>query len=401
MLLYPVYALLFAGFGLSTAEISSLFAIWSITSFVLEVPSGVLADATSRRLLLAVAPLLTAAGYALWIFAPSYLSFAVGFALWGAQGALQSGALEALAYEELDRLGAASHYPAIMGRATACGTLAAALATALAAPVLAVEGFTAVGVASITAALAAAGVGAAFPEHRAAQGWRRRRHRQDDDRIAGYLELLRNGAATGRHQPSVRAALLLVPAITAIWGSLDEYLPLLAVEAGSSTQAVPLLALLVYAGMAVGGLAAGRVSRLAPRGLAALVLLAAGALAAGALTRVPAGFALIALAFSAFQALTVAADARLQAAIDGDSRSTITSFAGFATELAVVAVFATYALGSRIADHATLFASFAAAYAAVAAWLSRARMPSPAIAGSTGADAAAVAGSVGPSAELT
>lgn len=395
-----MYALLFADTGLSTAEISSLFAIWSITSFVLEVPSGVLADASSRRVLLAVAPLLTAGGYALWIFVPSYPAFALGFALWGAQGALQSGALEALAYEELDRLGAASHYPAIMGRATASSTLAATMATALAAPALAVDGFTAVGIASIAAALAAAGVGAALPEHRETPRWRRRCHGEDDDESSGYLVLLRSGASAGRHQPSVRAALLLVPAITAIWGSLDEYLPLLAVEAGSSTEAVPLLALLVYAGMGVGGLVAGRVSRLAPRGLAVLLLLAAGALAAGALARVPAGFALIALAFGVFQALTVTADARLQGAIDGDGRSTITSFAGFATEVVVVGVFAAYALGSQMADHATLFAFFAAAYCVVAVWLWRTPARGGAVAGSDGTDAARVA-SVGPGAEIT
>ncbi len=366
-----MYALLFADTGLSTAEISSLFAIWSITSFVLEIPSGVLADATSRRVLLAIAPLLTAAGYALWIFAPSYPAFALGFALWGAQGSLQSGAFEALAYEELERLQAATHYPTVMGRATALATVASAAATALAAPVLAVDGFTGVGIASIAACVAAAGVGAALPEHRAAPDSRRGRRHDDEDGFAGYLDVLRTGAATARTQLRVRAALLLVPAVTAIWGSLDEYLPLLAVEAGTRLEAVPLLALLVYAGMAVGGLSAGRVSRLDPRGFAVLLLFAAGALAAGALTRVPAGFMLIALAFGAFQALTVAADARLQAAIDGDARSTITSFAGFATEVLVVGVFAAYAVGSQLLDHATLFASFAVAHTAVAAWLWR------------------------------
>lgn len=366
-----MYALLFADTGLSTAEISSLFAIWSITSFALEIPSGVLADATSRRVLLAGAPLLTAAGYALWTFAPSYASFAVGFALWGASGALQSGAFEALAYEELDRLGAAPHYPAVMGRATACGTVAVAMATALAAPVLAADGFTAVGIASIAAALAAAIAGAALPEHRAGRGRRRRRDRDGEDGLTGYLELLRNGAAAVRRQPRLRAALLFVPAVAATWGSLDEYLPLLAVEAGGSTEIVPLLLLLVCAGMAAGGLAASRVSRMAPPGLATLLLLSAGALAAGALVRVPAGFALIALAFGAFQALTVTADARLQAAIDNHGRATITSFAGFATEILVVLVFAVYALGSQWADHATLFACFAALHVAIAAWVWR------------------------------
>ena len=37
---YPVYALLFADAGLSTAEIQSLFAVWSLTGLCWEVPSG-------------------------------------------------------------------------------------------------------------------------------------------------------------------------------------------------------------------------------------------------------------------------------------------------------------------------------------------------------------------------
>lgn len=227
-----MYALLFADTGLSVAEISSLFAIWSVTSFLLEIPSGVLADATSRRAVLAIAPLLTATGYALWTFAPSYPSFALGFALWGAQGALQSGAFEALAYEELERLDTASRYPAVMGRATALATLASVAATGLAAPVLAVAGFTGVGIASIAACVGAACVGATLPEHRARPA-RRVRDRGDGDASPRYSAMLRTGAAAVRAHPRVRAALLLVPAVTAIWGSLDEYLPLLAVEAGA------------------------------------------------------------------------------------------------------------------------------------------------------------------------
>ena len=126
-------------------------SIWSVTGFVLEVPSGIWADAVSRRLLLALAPLLSGAGYALWVLAPSYEAFALGFVLWGAQGALQSGALEALVYEELERDGAEDRYPRLMGRATALGTIAAGVATGLAAPVFAAGGFEAVGAASVLA----------------------------------------------------------------------------------------------------------------------------------------------------------------------------------------------------------------------------------------------------------
>jgi hypothetical protein len=86
--------------------------------------------------------------------------------LWGAAGALQSGAFEALAYEELDRLGAAPRYPYVIGRATAAGTIAATLAIGLAAPVFAAGGFVAVGAASVAACVSAAAGGDSLPEHR-------------------------------------------------------------------------------------------------------------------------------------------------------------------------------------------------------------------------------------------
>ena len=261
-----------------------------------------------------------------------------------------------------------------MGRATALSTLAAAVAMGVAAPVLAAAGYTGVGIASIAAALAAAAVGATLPEHRVGRRGPAADHADDAvHHAAAFVDLLRTGARLVRSQPLVRSAVVLLVAVTAIWGSLDEYLPLLAVEAGATLTAVPLLGLTVYAGMSLGGLAAAAVSRLAPRGLAGLLLVSAGVLAGGSLSGTIAGFALITLAFGGFQALTVTADARLQAAIDGDARSTITSFAGFATEATVLGIFAAYAMGSAIAGHAILFALFAGLHLPVAAWLWRSR----------------------------
>jgi hypothetical protein len=361
VLLYPVYALLFSEAGLSTAEITSLFAVWSIASFTLEIPSGVWSDGRSRRLLLTVAPLLAGAGFALWVVAPSYPAFAVGFVLWGAQGALQSGALEALVYEELDRLGAASRYAHVIGRATAVGTVAATLGIGGAAPVFALGGFAAVGAASVLACVAAAAIAAGFPEHRVPS---------DGDAPAGfrrYRALLGAGIAEARSAPAVRSALVLVPAVAALWGVLDEYVPLLAADTGVSDATVPLLFLLVYVGVALGGVLAGPASTRSMRALGGLLALAAVALAAGALTRVPAGFVLVALGFCGFQAVTVVADARLQQAITGRARATVTSLAGLVTEVLVVAVFTAYAAGSALAGHATLFAAFAGLYLVVAA----------------------------------
>ncbi|MGZ4582365.1 MAG: MFS transporter, partial [Blastococcus sp.] len=62
---YPLYALLFLGSGLSDGAISGLFALWSITGFVAEVPTGALADRWSRRGALVLAGVLQAAAFAL------------------------------------------------------------------------------------------------------------------------------------------------------------------------------------------------------------------------------------------------------------------------------------------------------------------------------------------------
>lgn len=363
MLLYALYVLLFAQHGLSTAQLSSLLAIWSITSLTLEIPSGAWADATSRRALLVVGPLLAGAGFALWIVVPSYPAFALGFILWGVQGALQSGALEALVYEELERVGAASRYAHLMGRAAAIGTAASALAIGLAAPVFALGGFTAVGVVSVLASIAAAAVAARLPEHRTHHG------PNAGGGLRCYTAVLKAGLGEVRSKRGLRGALLLVAAVSAIWGALDEYIPLLAAETGATTEAVPLLFLLVYLGVAAGGLLGGPAAHMSIRALAALLVAAATALCLGAISGRSSGFVLIAVAFCAFQTATVVVDARLQTAIEGPARSTITSLAGLGTELLVLAAFAGYAAGSTVADHATLFAAFAAVYLGVAAAL--------------------------------
>ncbi|MFI1567658.1 MFS transporter [Streptomyces sp. NPDC020490] len=352
VLLYPVYALLFSDTGLSVWQISSLFALWSATGVLLEVPSGAWADAVSRRLLLWLGPLLTAAGFALWVLVPSYWAFALGFVLWGARGALGSGALEALVYEELERLGAAGRYARVMGRARAAGLLAVMAAMGLAGPVFALGGYPAVGAASVLSCLAAAAVASRFPEHRAASR----------DRAGNWAATLRAGAGEVRRDRSLRGTLLLVPAVGAVWGALDEYAPLLVRETGVPEEAVAYPLLLIWAGATAGSLLAGACARLGRAGFAALLTGAALALAAGAATRTPAGLGLVAVAFGGFQLATVLADVRLQQRIDDSGRATLTSVAGLGTELATIAVFAGYAAVATRTTHGNAFTVFAAPY---------------------------------------
>jgi predicted MFS family arabinose efflux permease len=166
----------------------------------------------------------------------------------------------------------------------------------------------------------------------------------------------------------VRSALLLVPAVGAVWGSLEEFTPLLAAASGVAVAAVPLLLLLLDAGMVAGGLTAGRVGGRTSRPALALRLAIGGAaMAVGAAVGHPAGFVALAVAFGAFQAATVVADARLQHAIEGPARATVTSLAGLATDLATIAVYGLYALGSVGLDDAGLFVVAGGAYLVIAA----------------------------------
>ncbi|MEU4782147.1 MFS transporter [Micromonospora sp. NPDC023633] len=405
VLLYPLYALLFSDTGLSVWQISSLFVIWSAASILLEVPSGAFADAFSRRLLLSLAPVVAAAGFALWVLVPSYPAFAVGFVLWGAAGALASGALEALVFTELDRLGAAGRYARVIGRAKTAETLAVLTSILLAGPVFAVGGYPAIGAASVLACLLAAAVATRFPEHRGPAPAKAApdaapadavaeagpdRTGPDDDEDLGWWASLRAGLAEVRADRAVRAAVLLAAVVAAVWGALDEYTPLLARDTGVGEATVPLLLLLTWIGVAVGGLLAPAGERLTARGYAGLLALSAVALAAGALSARPAGFALVAVAFCGFQLATVLADARLQARITGGSRATVTSLAGMATDVTIIAVYAAYGLLATGAGNGVAFAVAAVPYLIVALLLATRvgrparRRPERASAGHTG-----------------
>ncbi|MEV4229995.1 MFS transporter, partial [Streptomyces bobili] len=169
-----------------------------------------------------------------------------------------------------------------------------------------------------------------------------------------------------RRDRSVRGALLLVPAVAAVWGALDEYTPLLARDTGAADATIPYLLVMIWAGVTAGSLLAGPAERVGRRGFGALLTASALALAAGAGAGTPAGLALVAVAFGGFQLATVLADARLQQRIEGTGRATLTSVAGLGTELATITVYGTYAQLASTTTHGTAFALLAVPYLLVA-----------------------------------
>ncbi|NUT34783.1 MAG: MFS transporter, partial [Hamadaea sp.] len=263
MLFYPLYALLFADAGLSTAQISSLFAIWCAVSFAFEVPSGAWADTFSRRRLVTTGAVVRAAGFLSWAVWPTYAGFALGFACWAFSSAVSSGAQEALLYDELAAVGEESRYTAVTARAETVAMLAMLAASVLATPVLALGGYGLIAAGSVLVCLGGAATALAFPETpRAVQA--------DGDGLRAYVRNLRAGLGEVRRVRLVRRAVVVTAAVASL-SALDEYVSLLVRDAGVAVVGVPLAMAVVMGAMAAGSAGAERWPGVRPARIGAAV----------------------------------------------------------------------------------------------------------------------------------
>lgn len=317
----------------------------------------------SRRGLLVLSGALLAAGFAVWTLYPFYLGFAAGFVLWGTSGALRSGTFEALIYDDLHARAATAEYPRLMGYVRAA-TEAAALAGILAAaPLYAWGGYALVAWSSVAIAavhtLTAALLPSA-PKSISAAGVEDLEDADDDDdesdpaasEPVGYLTMLRAGVREALHVRLIRRGVVLVALLNGIT-AFDEYFSLLADHAGAGPSLAAVLVGVTVAGSLAGAMLVGRTERMSARLMASAltvagVLFIAGALLAGSAAAHPnalhvltaVGFSAVGIAYGIDYNADVIASARLQDSITGPARATVTSVAGFLTEVIALLVFA-------------------------------------------------------------
>jgi MFS family permease len=334
--LYPLYALLFLDTGVSAAELSLLFASWSVTALVTEVPAGALADRWSRRGALVLGGVLEAAAFVVWTLAPGFWGFAAGFAVWGVAGALVSGTVEALVYDGLAEVGAEAAFARVNGWMTSAELLVQVPTAAAAALLYALGGYPLVGWASAAICLVWAALALRFPEAR---------REPDGESLLGTL---RSGVAEAARVPALRLAVLAAALVGGL-DAVEEYFPVIAGDRGVPTVAVPAAVLGITLAGAVGAALGGRADRLPDRGLPVLLLAAGLLFGTAAVVPGPAALAVVAAAYALYLAVLVVAEARLQERIDSGRRATVTSVAGLGIELAGLLVFAAWALGGVVA----------------------------------------------------
>lgn len=371
--LYGIYALLFRDHGLSAGQVSSLFVIWSLTSFVCEVPSGAWADTIDRRKLLVGSGLIYATGFATWTLFPSYLGFAAGFVLWGLSSAMMSGTFEALLYDELAARSATSRYPGLVGWSHSMAMAGNLVATALCGPLFGWGGYALVGWVSVGVALAHASLAWSLPRApRAGPAGEVSSAAQPAGShvFRRYLAMLRSGVREATLHAPVRH-MVLISAVLLGLTAYDEYFPLVARENGAATTEVPLLVAVVVAGQFIGTALAGRTAAMSGRRMAAVVAASACAISVGVLSGHPIGFVAIAVGYGLVNNAIIVSEARLQEVISGPARATVTSAAGLSCEVVAISIYATFAIGSTWVSVATLVALLGLPMLAVAAAVGR------------------------------
>lgn len=378
MPLFGVYALFFADRGLDAAQITTMLAVWSVSAFVLEVPSGAWADVLDRRRLLVAAGVVYTAAFTCWLLVPSYAGFVAGFVLWSLSDAMKSGTFEAFLYDELAAVGREHRYGLVRSRAETAGVLTMAVAIAAAAPLHRIGGFELVGWVSVGVTLVHLLVALSLP--RAA----RAEPPGPDDvaaedlpepepvSVQAWLSALRSGLGEAVAAPAVRRVLLAYTTVVAVVG-LDEFFNLVLADGGTSVGVIAWVMAGVVLAEAVGTWLADRVARLEGRAHAGLVLTGTLLLAAGAWTAGSGPWSFVALGagYAVVSSAYVAGDIRLQATMSGDARATVTSVAALTAEVGFLVTLALVGLGTLVADLPVVVAGVAlllAGPATLTAW---------------------------------
>jgi MFS family permease len=324
---YAVWTLWFNDNDVSTGTISTAFIVWALIALLFEIPSGALADQVDRRRLLAAAFAIRAVGIGVWLVSPTVGGLFVGAILWAVHDALASGAWEAMIHDELTAIGDERHYGHVMARISQFSNLGVASGTLLGAALLServgiVLGLAALGWLTVAAHAGSISLVATMPDVR----W----VAQTDEpaSYSAYLRTLRAGVSEARRVRVVGHLIVLGALIEGLF-LFDEYVPLLARARGGADGAAPVIVLVVWIGLLIGGEVAARRPDVRGTTIGVALLAGVGVTATALLTDRVWTLALLAVGYGIHEVAWIPTDARLQERATPATRATVTSVRGF------------------------------------------------------------------------
>ncbi|MFE5320317.1 MFS transporter [Paenibacillus sp. NPDC056579] len=102
--------------GLSIIEMQWIFIIFSVTSVLLEIPCGLLADKWKKKYVLSLGLAICTLEFAMSLMAYSFPVFALTYVVTAVGCSLKSGTMESIWYETLQGMGRSDKYEAYLGR---------------------------------------------------------------------------------------------------------------------------------------------------------------------------------------------------------------------------------------------------------------------------------------------
>lgn len=342
--IYPLYVVMFVDEGLTAWQVSVTLIAWSATAFVLQIPSGLIADRFSRRWLLAGAQAVRGLGFLAWLLMPNFWGFLIGLMLWGVKSAFTNGVFEALVYDELKKAGAPETYARVIGRAQGIG-FSAVLISSLSAAAMAKLGYPA----ALWGSMASAGLatGAALLLPRAGRAVATARH--------DYLGHLKKGFAYAIASPVV-PGLIGVLAVSQAFGiGLDGFWPVFGRETGLSNTTVSLFVAAIGACEVLGATFAHRVRGEHERVYSGVFVLIGVLLASAALIFQAWTCAFICVVAGLFKMTDVIFDSRLHDAIPSEMRATLAAVRNFIGLTVMTVLLAAFGPLAEAASYQTAF----------------------------------------------
>ena len=111
-----IWMLFLASRGLSLFEIGIMESIFHITSFTMEIPTGMIADLYGRKFSRLLGRLATVLAFLIMLFSHSTILFALSFIIQALGYNLESGAGEALIYDSMKEIGEEEKYIKVKGK---------------------------------------------------------------------------------------------------------------------------------------------------------------------------------------------------------------------------------------------------------------------------------------------
>lgn len=227
IVIYPFYVIMFGERShISAAGVGMLLAIWLTVAVLAEVPTGIIADKMSKKWSLVLGRIMQLMTFSIWLFAPNFTGYLIGFIVWGVGEAFLSGAFQAYLYESLDSTNKKA-FGKIYSRSSAF-TMLAYMVGGLLAFIIGPR-YSLLLVLSITVSLVSLWITLSLPA--------------TDKRVDVEIrpKILASAIGAVRSNPALRRILVAAIIVQGLMGMLGEYMPAYYQQVGTPTQLVALL----------------------------------------------------------------------------------------------------------------------------------------------------------------